>query len=608
MKDGNDISSCTLTDKEKIDRLERLLAKSDARLESVEQGYEATIKSMEASLQATLERERFAHEKEIEAQKLTHTREVETLKADLERLFEQIRIANAVRFGAKSERVMPNQLSLFNDMEAAYKAGGFEPELDVEPSPRRRRAPRKIDTSNMVTVVIDHTLEGDEALCDECGAELKDIRTEVRRIVKLIPAHFEVEEHRRHVYVCPDCSTLNAEGDGVKAVFKRAEIPHMPLEKSWAHPSLIAGIINSKYVNAMPLYRIQADLKSIDPNMEVSRQCMAGWVITVYKRWLSLIHTRMKEKLLEQNLLHMDETTTLVLKEPNRLPSQKSYMWVVATSADDIPICVFEYRDTRAATVPKALLKNWRGTLMTDCYAAYFSLENVENLACLVHIRRGFLKVIEGVSKTNLEGVNSYAAQAINMINRMFSIDHKFSEMEPDERKEERAMRLRPVMETFQSWLYAHVDETVPKSKLNKAFKNAIKHWPDVMNVLKDGRFPLTNNRAEQLIRPFCVGRKNWLFSDTTNGAEASAAIYSIVATARANGCIPGRYIEWLLTIMPNTEDVSDASALNALMPWSEYVPAWVKAKADASSIEPDDPIVDVDPCLLDDVKELETS
>lgn len=597
MEKVNDIFSNTSSDKERIDCLERLLAESNARLESVEQGYQASIESMQESFAASMAAERFAH-----------AREVEALKADLDRLFEQIRIANAARFGAKSERVMPDQLSLFNDMEAAYKAGGFEPELDVESSPRRRRAPRKIDTSNMVVRVIEHTLEGTEALCGECGADLKDIRTEVRRVIKLIPAHFEVEEHRRHVYVCPDCSTLNAEGDGVKSVFKRADMPHMPLEKSWAHPSLIAGVINSKYVNAMPLYRIQADLKSIDSNMEISRQCMAGWVITVYKRWLSLIHNRMKEKLLEQDFLHMDETTVLVLKEPNRKPSQKSYMWVMATPVDDIPICVFEYRNTRAATVPRALLENWSGTLMTDCYAAYFSLENIENLACLVHIRREFLKVVEGISKTNLEGVNSYAVEAINMINRMFSIDHRFSEMEADERKDQRELHLRPVMETFQSWLYAHVGETVPKSKLNKAFKNAIKHWPDVMKVLKDGRFPLTNNRAEQLIRPFVIGRRNWLFSDTTNGADASAGLYSIVATARANGLVPGRYIEWLLTIMPNTESVSDASVLDALMPWSESVPAWVKAEDEAPRIEPDDPIVDVDPSFLDDVKELETS
>lgn len=558
-------------------------------LESAQRGYEAEIASLKSSYEARLEHESKAHRAEIAA-----------LSEKLEILIEQIHRANAARFGAKSEKVTPEQMSLFNDMEAAFRRGDHEPSLDSDPKPRKpRRKARRIDTANMPTTVIEHTLTDKEATCDACGTQMKDIRVQVRRVVKLIPAHFEVEEHRMHVYVCPTCSADNAAGKENATTFRQAKMPALPLEKSWAHPSLIASVINSKYVNAMPLYRIQQDLKSIDPNMEISRQCMAGWVIKCYERWLHPIYDRLKQRLLQEDLIHFDETTTLVLKEPNRDPGRKSYMWVMTSAEGSVPIHIFDYRDTRAKSVPRSLLKGWSGTIMSDCYAAYFSLDGVDNLACLVHIRREFIAVIKGISPGSLTGVKSYAQDAVQMIGRMFDVDREFKDMTPDERKEARSKHLRPLLEEFGSWLYEHVDEAVPKTKLGRAFNNAIKHWPDVMRVLDDGRYPLTNNLAERVIRPFCIGRKNWEFSDTPNGAKASAGIYSIVSTARANGLVPRCYIEWLLAELPNAE-VLDEVALDRFMPWSSSIPDWVLADADAPRIAHDSPIIDADPHLLD--------
>ena len=586
MKKMKNIPSETLSKDEEIQRLRMLL-------ENTQRSYESQIATLTSSFEARMQRE-----------KMEHVAQMDKLNQELEKLIEQIHRASATRFGSKSEKINPWQMSLFNDMEAAFEKGNHEPELESEQKPKKaRRKPHHINTSSMPVVIIEHELTGEDAHCAECGHELKDIRTQIRRVVKLIPAHFEVEEHHMHVYMCPTCSKENAEGEEVATTFRQAKMPTLPLEKSWAHPSLIASVINSKYVNAMPLYRIQSDLKSIDHNMDVSRQCLAGWVIKSYQRWLALIYEKLKTELLKGNFLHFDETPILVLKEPDRTPKQKSYMWVMASPKGELPIHVFNYRASRAKSVPQALLEGWHGTIMTDCYAAYFSLENVSNLACLVHIRREFVKVVQGIKEEDLAKAKSYAQKAINMISAMFHVDGKFDDMEPDARKVARNEKLRPLFIEFRDWLYAHKNEVVPKSQLDKAFGNAIKHWPDVMRILEDGRFPLDNNLAERAIRPFCVGRKNWEFSDTPNGAEASAGIYSLVSTSRANGLVPRCYIEWLLTELPNAKDLSDA-VLDKFMPWSSDVPAWVKASANAPRVTPDAPIVDVDPHLLDEEPE----
>ena len=231
-------------------------------------------------------------------------------------------------FGSKSERVIADQLSRFNEMESFADSSVKEPVLEdvLDPKPRRRGGERMIDLEKLETVVIEHTLPEDERICPACDSVLDDFKVEVTRIVKLVPAHLVVEEHHRHVYICKPCSKKNAEDGSVSARFMRADAPKLPVEKSFASPSLIAYILNGKYVNALPLYRMEEDFKYL--GIKISRQNMANWVISVYVQWLTLIHARMKEKLLEGNLTHCDETPIQVLKEPNRTAKQKSYMWL----------------------------------------------------------------------------------------------------------------------------------------------------------------------------------------------------------------------------------------------------------------------------------------
>lgn len=605
MKKREEISLDSLSKDDQIALLKQLLEQSQAQVESLVKSYEAQISELQASIESCIARE-------LANQRAEHNSEIDALKAQISNLFEKIRIMNQRAYGAKSEKVDPNKLSMFNEAEANFDPDDLdEPLIEDEPKsePKQkkpRKKPRLIDLSAFEQEVFEHDLHGDACTCEQCGGQMTDYRVEERRILKIIPARAIVEVHRVHHYLCKTCNEKNAAGEDVSSSFKVAKMPNLPIKNSWAHPATIAAVINGKYVNSMPLYRIQADFKTIDSNLVVSRQCLSGWMIASYDRWLSRIHMRMKEKLLADNdLLMADETKIQVLKEPGRTPKQLSYAWLFAApeSADN-PIFLFEYHPSRARSVPATFLKGWSGTLMTDCYAAYYKLEGVQNLSCLVHIRREFLEVIKDIKPERIKGLNAYAKTAVDKLTKMFAVDNEFNDMTAEERYKARMEKLKPLMDDFEVWLDKYACKPLPKSKLDKAFKNAIKHWPHVKNILKDGRFPLENNRSERSIRPFCVGRRNWLFSDTQAGATASAGIYSIITTARANGLVPMRYMEWLLTELPNTENLSDPEVLDTFLPWSHTLPTKLYASDKMPRIAADDPIVDVNPHLLDSLPE----
>ena len=290
---------------------------------------------------------------------------VDGLEARMARLVEQIKLANMRYFGSKSERVVPDQLSLFNDMESAATEPPAEPDGGREPRPRRRGGKRRIDTTKLERVVVDHVIEEPE--CPYCGSPMSEMKVEVTEVVRLVPAHLVVEEHRRRVYKCGPCCSANAAGGDAKSQIVRAPMPALsPIPGSFAHASLIAGVINSKYANSMPLYRIEEEFRSLDA--DISRQDMANWVMNVHARWLSKVHARMREKLLEGRYINADETEVQVLKEPGREPQKKSYMWLFRSGPHDRPNCIFEYHPTRSGKVARAFLAGWSGYCRTaDC-------------------------------------------------------------------------------------------------------------------------------------------------------------------------------------------------------------------------------------------------
>ena len=422
------------------------------------------------------------------------------LEARMARLVEMIKLANLRFFAPRSEAVPDDQLclSLFNDAEAWADAGEPEAELSggdgAAPGPRRRGGRRRIDTSALERVVVEHDLE--DRACPQCGSEMSHMKVEVTEVIRLVPAHLVVEEHRRHVYRCRPCCDANAAGEEVASQIVRAPMPALtPIPGSFATASMLSWVINAKYANSMPYYRLEQDFRSI--GAEVSRQDMANWTIGAHERWLSLIHARMKEKLLGCRYLNADETEVQVLKEPGREPGRKSYMWLFRTGPHEVPICVFEYRPTRSGSVPRAFLDGWSGYLTTDGYDPYFSmgLPGVTNTACLVHVRRKFAEIVRSAGGDAVcEGADSVALEARRRIDRIFRVDSRFDGMEPEKRRRAREKRLRPLMESFEQWARSAILEAVPGLALHRALAYALKYWPYVTNVLEDGRLGLDNN------------------------------------------------------------------------------------------------------------------
>ena len=269
-------------------------------------------------------------------------------RATIDSMIEQIKLSAQHRFGSSSEKVIPEQLPLFNEVEAAAEPDAPEPEVDdvLPKKPRRRGGKTTIDFSKFETVVIDHEIPEADRACPECGCALSEMKVEVTRRVRIVPAHLVVEEHRRHVYRCGECCGANARGEERKGVIVRAPQPEPPIPGSIATPSLLAWIVNGKYVMSLPLYRIESDIKS-SCHATISRQDMANWMMNVHARWLAKVHERMKVELLSHVRIHADETTVQVLKEPNREAKKKSRMWLFCAARCDVPVYIFEYHETR---------------------------------------------------------------------------------------------------------------------------------------------------------------------------------------------------------------------------------------------------------------------
>lgn len=535
--------------------------------------------------------------------------ELAAVKAERDRLIELVRLSNQRFFGCKSEKVIPDQLSLFNDMEAAAD-GSPEPAFEdaVPAKPRKRGGKRKIDYSKLEQVVVRHELPAGSRGCPGCGAEMEEFNVEVTYSLRMVPAHLVAERNERAVYRCPGCCAANAAGGEAPAAIVRAPMPAPPIRGSFATPSLIAYVVNGKYSNSLPLYRMEQDFRCLGAG--ISRQNMANWVMRSWELWLSRLRARMKDLLLMGDIVHADETEVQVLREPGREAKCKSRMWLFAAPACDRPIYVYEYSPTRSGRVAADFLRGWSGWLVTDGYAPYFSLGNggeVRNVACLVHIRRKFAEIVK-LAGGDAKAAGTAALEGRRRVDAMFAADAKLAGLAAagdfEGRRLARERGLRPLMEGFLAWARAARAEAAPRMPLANALDYAIKYWPHVMNALEDGRLPLDNNLAERGIKPFVIGRKNFLFSDTPRGAEASAGMYSAVVTAKANGLNPRKYVQWLLEEMPNAADPDDPAYLDSLMPWSESLPAEIRLRQEAAEEAArmaDDPIIDIDPSAFAD-------
>jgi len=505
------------------------------------------------------------HEKFVisEAEFAAMKSEIAELKALVRYYEEQLRLSKHRQFGSSSEKNENyEQLALFNEVEATADSKESEPVLEeITYTRRKRQGKREDDLSGLpIDETVEHTLPEGEQVCPECGGQLHQMGHDTRRELKVIPAQVKVVEHKRSVYSCRNCEKNN---DHVPIV--KAPMPEPVIKGSLASSSAVAHVMTQKYVMYVPLYRQEQDWSR--QGISLSRQTMANWVIRCAEDWLGPLYERMRVQLLAHQVLHADETVLQVLHEPGKSANTNSYMWLYRTSGDTKRhIVLFEYQPTRSSAHPKRFLAGFEGYLHTDGYAAYHVLTDITVVGCWVHMRRKFEEALKTLSPTDRP--NSPPQEAILRIGQLFHLEALWKDFAPEDRHARRLAESKPLAEAFFTWL--ETLHTLPKMAMGKAIRYALDQRPWLMNVYLDGRTEMSNNRAENAVRPFAVGRKNWLFCNSVKGAKASSIVYSIIETAKANGLKPFEYLEFLLQAMPN----ATTGSLDRLLPWGEAVPA----------------------------------
>jgi transposase len=437
---------------------------------------------------------------------------------------EQFRLAKHKQFGASSEKSEydADQFNIFNEAEATVDVTVPEPELvEVEKQYRKRnkRPASERLPPGLPVEVIEHELPEGQ-VCAECGGDLHVMGYDSRRELKIIPAQTVVVEHKQSVYSCRCCEKNN---DHVPIV--KVEMPEPVIKGSFASAEAVAHIMTQKFVMSVPLYRQEQEWNRI--GVMLSRQTMSNWLIRCAVDWLKPLYERLRKHLLERKVLHGDETTLQVLHEQGKSAQSKSYLWMYRTSGDtDKHIVLYEYKPDRKYEHPKEFLDGFSGYLHADGYDGYHDLpENIIVVGCWAHLRRKFDEALKVLPEADREG--SRAIIGKRYCDRLFKNEREFAALPADKRFEKRQELSKPIVDEFFSWTI-NVN-ALPKSLLGQAANYALNQRVYLERFLLDGRLEISNNRAERSIKPFVIGRKNWLFANTVNGANASATIYSII-------------------------------------------------------------------------------
>jgi len=490
--------------------------------------------------------------KKYEAEIAQHREELAQIKAENERLEEIVRLLKHHHFGRKSEVIKSNdqQLSLgiFNEAETETEKVTEEPPSVTVKSYRRRGTPKRLKLPENLpreNVVID--LPEEERVCSE-GHELKCIGEDVSEQLDVIPEQIKVIRTIRKKYACSIC-----EGH-----VKRAPLPKTAIPKSMAGPGLLAYIATSKYGDGLPLYRQEHMWQRA--GVDIPRATMAAWMIKVGDLLTPLINL-MEEDILESGYVQADETRVQVLKEGGKPAESLSYMWVRSRAWPGVkPITIFEYDPTRSGDVAKRLFTDYQGYLQADGYEGYSAIcskEGITRCGCMAHCRRKFFEA----TKASAKGIG-LAHEAIEKIRKLYEIEKTIKDKKIDERYRIRLAESKPLLDEFRKWLDDNLGKVPPQSHIGKALQYAHNEWPHLIRYIDDGRLSIDNNTVENAIRPFVVGRKNWLFSDSVAGAKSSAAIYSLMVSAKQNGHSEYAYFRYLLEKLPLAEKVEDIEAL----------------------------------------------
>ncbi len=507
------------------------------------------------------------------------TKQTEALNEKMQLMMEQLILSKKNRFGRSSEKLEdPNQIRFmevngtivfFNEAEAVCDLEAPEPEeLELKKvRPKKQAGKRTADLSDLPVQRVDHYLTEEELTAEFGKNGWKQLPDMISRCYQFIPAKVEVEEHHIGVY-----------SSKVDEHMVKAPHPRNLLRGSLVSPSLAAAIINGKYVNAVPLYRLEKEFERY--GLAIPRQNIANWMIRLGEGYLGIMYDYLHSLLYEYHVIQADETPVLVNKDGRPAGSQ-SWMWVYRSGfmQQERQIILYEYQKTRNASHPRKFLKDYTGICVTDGYQVYHTLEkereDLRIAGCWVHCRRRFNDALEMVPKAHQK--ESVLYLIMNQIRAIYREEGKLSDLSSEDRLTQRQLVVKPLVDAFFAYLKQISSKTPQNGKVKEAFTYALNQERYLRVFLEDGDVPIDNNASERAIRGFCIGKKNWEMIDTINGATSSAIIYSIAETAKANNLKPYDYFEYLLTEIPKHEDDTNTDFLEALLPWSATLPEHIR-------------------------------
>ena len=505
------------------------------------------------------------------------TKELRASNEKMQLLMEQVILGKQKRFGRSSEKMedtsqicfreVDGTIVFFNEAEAVCDLNAAEPE-DLElksPKQPKRKGKKEADLSGLPVRQIDHYLSEEELEAEFGVNGWKQLPDAISRKYHFVPAKVELEEHHIGVYASKTDEHM-----------VKADHPKALLHGSLVSPSLGAAIINGKYVNAVPLYRLEQEFQRY--GLQITRQNMANWCIRLAEEYLSILYDHLHKELYFYHVIQADETPVLV-NHDGRKAGSKSWMWVYRSGQlyQQRQIVLYEYQQTRNASHPREFLKGYDGICVTDGYQIYHTLEKeLEELTiagCWVHCRRRFDEALKLIPKSYQKESNAFLL--MKQIQAIYREEGKLNDLSSDERLKQRQAVIKPLVDAFFAYL-----KTINVSKKDK-FGDAVGYARNQEKYLRvfltDGDVPIDNNASERAIRGFCIGKKNWQMIDTIHGAKSSAIIYSIVETAKANNLKPFDYVQHLLEEIPKHMDDKDCSFLEDLLPWSEKLPAGIR-------------------------------
>lgn len=505
--------------------------------------------------------------------------EIQDLNKKMEVLIEQITLANKNRFGRASEKMMDTSqicfmevdgtIVFFNEAEAVSHLDAEELDtLESKPVRKPKAVGKKdADIKGLPVNVINHYMT-EEELTEEFGENgWKQLPDAISKRYRFIPAKVEIDEHHVGVYA--------SKKDGR---ILKADHPKALLHGSLVSPTIAAAIINGKYVNAIPLYRLEQEFSRY--GLTITRQNMANWMIRLGESYLAVLYDYLHQKIYDYHVIQADETPVLVNRD-GRSAGSKSYMWVYRSGHlyADKQIVLYDYHKTRNSSHPREFLRDYSGICVTDGYQVYHTIEkereDLRIAGCWVHARRKFDEALAVIPKAHQN--KSDAFLVIKQIQAIYREEGKLSQLSSEERLMQRQLVIKPLVGALFVYL-KKMEPTVPASgQLRKAYTYILNQEKYLRVFLEDGEVPIDNNASERAIRGFCIGKKNWQMIDAINGAHSSAIIYSIAETAKANNLKPYDYFVYLLEEIPKHMDEEDRSFLEALLPWSQKLPEGIR-------------------------------